>query len=85
MRERASSMLLVDDLLLLPFRGIGFIFREIHKKVEAELDDSPSVIQELQQLYMLLETGKISEKDFEKQEAVLLERLEQIERRGKTE
>jgi hypothetical protein len=73
-------MLLVDDLLLLPVRGILFLFREIHKRAEAELHDTGSVTQALQDLYMLLETGKITEAEFDSQEATLLERLEAARR-----
>lgn len=52
------------------------------KASEAEEHDSRPVVQELQDLYMLLETGKITEQEFDKQETVLLERLERTERDG---
>lgn len=73
-------MLIVDDVLFFPFRGLFFILREIHKAAEAGQHDSQSIVQQLQQLYMQLETGKISEEEFNQQEAVLLARLEQTER-----
>ena len=73
-------MLIVDDVLLFPFRGLFFILREIHKSAEAGRHDSQPIVQQLQQLYMQLETGKISEEEFNRQEALLLERLEQTER-----
>ncbi|MGD0089822.1 MAG: gas vesicle protein GvpG [Planctomycetota bacterium] len=75
-------MFLVDDILLFPLRGGLFVFREIQKSADAEKHDSRPIIQELQDLYMRLETKKISEEEFDKREAVLLERLEQTERSG---
>jgi len=71
---------LLDNILTSPFRGIGRVFREIHKAVLAEVEDRPSIVQELQQLYMQLETGKISEEEFGRQETVLLDRLDELER-----
>ena len=73
-------MFLIDDILLSPLRGTLFVFRELHKVADAEQHDSQSVIQELQTLYMSLETGKITEEEFARQESVLLDRLEQTER-----
>jgi len=75
-------MFLLDDILLSPLRGALFVFQEIQKAAEAEEHDSRPVVQELQDLYMLLETGKITEQEFDKQETVLLERLERTERDG---
>ncbi len=73
-------MFLLDDILTSPFRGIGRVFREIHQAVLAEVQDRPSIVQELQQLYMLLETGKISEEEFQQRETALLDRLDELER-----
>jgi len=73
-------MFVLDDILLFPLRGALFVVREIHKAAEMELHDSRPVVQELQDLYMLLETGRITEEEFDRREAVLLERLEQTER-----
>ena len=73
-------MLLVDDLLLSPVRGILWIFREIHNAAQEELADEPEAIaQQLRNLYMQLETSAISEQQFDKQEKVLLDRLDEIE------
>lgn len=76
-------MLLVDDLLFAPVRGILWIFREIHKRARQELDEEPEVIAgQLRNLYMRLETGQISEPEFEVEEQELLDRLEEIQARG---
>ena len=73
-------MLLVDDLLLSPVKGILWIFREIHNAAQEEMDSEPeSISQQLRNLYMQLETSAISEPQFEEQEKVLLDRLDEIE------
>ena len=76
-------MLLIDDILLSPFRGILWIFREIHNTAREELDNEPeSIAQQLRNLYMQLETNAISEQEFEQHEKALLDRLEEIEARS---
>lgn len=70
---------LLDDILLAPLNGLIFIAEKIHAQAMEELLDEEGVRQELRTLYMLLETGKISEAEFEAREAALVERLEEIE------
>ena len=73
-------MLLVDDLLLSPVKGTLWIFREIHNAAREEMANEPeSISQQLRNLYMQLETSAISEQQFETQEKVLLDRLDEIE------
>ena len=73
-------MLLVDDLLSSPAQGILWIFREIHNAAREEMANEPeSISQQLRNLYMQLETSAISEQQFETQEKVLLDRLDEIE------
>jgi len=73
-------VLLIDDVLLAPFRGIFWICREINNAVQEELaGESDSIRMELTSLYMMLETGRISEKEFETQEKILLDRLDNLE------
>lgn len=73
-------MLLVDDMLLSPFRGILWIFREIHNAAREEhANESDSIAQQLRNLYMQLETSAISEEEFATHEKALLDRLEEIE------
>jgi hypothetical protein len=73
-------MLLVDDILFSPVKGIMWIFRQIHELAEEELEGEADRIREsLTELYMQLETGEITEQEFEKQEAVLLDRLDALD------
>lgn len=76
-------MVIVDDLLLIPIRGVLWIVREIHNAAREELvNEAESISAELSELYMRLETGKISEEEFAAEENILLERLDNIEKRG---
>ena len=77
-------MVLVDDLLTFPFRSLLWIFREIHNAAQEELaNESESITAELSNLYMRLETGRISEEEFAKEEKTLLERLDRRQERGR--
>jgi len=77
-------MVLVDDLLTFPIRSLFWIFREIHKAGQEELaNEAESVTAELSNLYMRLETGKISEEEFAGEETILLERLDRMQERGR--
>lgn len=72
-------MLLIDDILLSPAKGLFYIFKQIHKAAEEEFLNEENISAELSELYMMLETGKITEEEFNKRESELLNRLEQIE------
>lgn len=75
-------MLLVDDILFFPVRSILWIFREIHNTAREELaNEAESIADQLRNLYMQLETARISEKQFEDQEKLLLDRLDKMEAR----
>src|SRR5918995_49437 len=73
-------MFLIDNLLLAPGRAVYFVFKELARKAQEDWLDDDSVKQELQEIYALVEAGKISSQDFEARECRLLERLEQIAR-----
>ena len=76
-------MLLVDDILLFPFRGLLWIFQEIQHAAEEEVaGEADGITTRLSELYMMLETGQMSEADFDAEEKILLDRLEVIETRG---
>jgi Gas vesicle synthesis protein GvpO/Gas vesicle protein G len=71
-------MFLIDSLLMAPGKAVLFLFEELAKKARDEFLDDETVKQELQEVYAMLEAGKISEKDFEAREYRLVERLQQI-------
>lgn len=73
-------MLIVDDILLFPVKGINWVFKQIHELAQDELEGEADRIREsLTDLYMMLETGQISEEEFEQQESMLLDRLDNLQ------
>ncbi|QJC56604.1 hypothetical protein HC248_01912 [Polaromonas vacuolata] len=72
-------MLLVDNLLLAPFNSLIWVFKEVHKLAQQEIDgEAEHVAHALSELYMQLETGELTEEQFAVQEKVLLDRLDEI-------
>ncbi len=75
-------MLLVDDLLLAPVYGLLWVFRKIHDAAQEEIaGEAGAITAELSQLYMMLETGRITEAEFGARERTLLDRLEAVQDR----
>jgi hypothetical protein len=61
--------------------GFMYIVREIAKQAENELYNEEGVREELVTIYRALESGTMTEEEFQVKEADLLERLEVIETR----
>ncbi len=73
-------MFLLDKLLTTPLLWIA---KEINDAVQKEkAGESEAITQSLSELYMRLETGKITEEEFEAEEKQLLVRLDAIELRN---
>jgi hypothetical protein len=73
-------MFFVDDLLMSPMKGVLWVFREIHDAAQQELaGESEAITATLSELYMKLETGQITEEQFDAQEKVLLDRLDRLQ------
>jgi len=73
-------MLIVDDALMFPARGLLAIFREIHNAARQESANQAQAIRDqLRDLYLALEAQKITEADFDAREAELLDRLDALE------
>ena len=73
-------MFLVDDILLSPAKGLLWVFREIHDAAQQELaGESETITAALSELYMRLETGQITESEFDAQETTLLDRLDRLQ------
>jgi hypothetical protein len=70
-------VLLIDDLLEAPVKGVFWIFTKVHQAAVDKLESQHRQTRdELSELYMQLETGQISEQEFEAREKVLLDQLE---------
>lgn len=73
-------MLVVDDILLFPFRSIFWILQQVHRAAQEELsNETERISDELRNLYMELETGRITEEEFGVRERELLDRLDSLE------
>jgi hypothetical protein len=73
-------MLVVDDILLSPITSFLWILREIQNAARQELaSERDAATAELAYLYMMLETGQITDAEFDAREQVLLDRLDQLQ------
>jgi len=72
-------VLILDDVLTFPARSIFWIFRQVCRAAEQELaDEAENATARLAELYMMLETGRISEAEFAAEEKTVLDRLEEL-------
>lgn len=62
-------MLLVDDLLLLPFKGFLGVLEKIHEMADRELNDEAYLEDKLLELRLLYEMDEISEAEYYEQAA----------------
>ena len=71
-------MFLIDDILLAPLNGIIWLGKKIDEVAEREFSDEGRIKEKLMELQLKFELDKISEKEYNKQEAELLARLDAI-------
>ena len=75
-------MLLLDTLLLSPLHATLWAARQVHKAIQQERAAEPErLAADLGQLYMMLETGRITEAEFNAREKEVLDRLDGIQER----
>lgn len=73
-------MILIDTVLAAPMRGLFWIVKEIHKAAEQDQEDEANAItQKLVELYERLESGMITEEEFDASEKKLLDRLDELQ------
>jgi len=73
-------MFILDDILLSPARGVAWVVNQVHQAAEHEFENEADAVRnELRELYMMLEAGRISEEQFDARERPLLERLDRAE------
>jgi len=73
-------MFLIDDLFLAPFRGIKFIAESVHDAAQEHIENERKALRDqMNDLYMQLETGEITEEEFERREDEILDRLEALD------
>src|SRR5260370_33890637 len=74
-------MLLVDDLLMLPFSGFNFILRTLQRGAEEQFTDDAPVKERLLELQLKLEAEETSGEEYEQQEAAISRECREIENR----
>jgi hypothetical protein len=73
-------MLIIDDILLFPIRGIMRVFKEVYNAAQQEMsNEAEAITEELSELYMMLETGQITEIEFNSREKTLLDKMDTIQ------
>jgi hypothetical protein len=79
-------MFLLDDILLSPFKGLAWIFRELHRAADQEYaNERDRLSDQLAKAYMMLETGQLGEAEFAALEKQILDRLDELNAAGGTD
>jgi hypothetical protein len=74
-------MFLLDDILLAPMKGLAAVCRKVEEAARQDLENQgKEAMSALGELHRRLEAGQIDEKDFDSEEARLLEKLEGLAR-----
>jgi uncharacterized membrane protein len=68
-------MLVIDDILLLPCRGLLGIFEKIHDMAKKEVSDERYTLEKLMELQLRYEMDEISEEEYNKEETKLQAKL----------
>ena len=72
-------MLFIDDLLAAPLRGLVFVLKKIDQAVQEEIAlDERAIMTELSTLHRALDSGAITEAEFDAREQALLRRLDRL-------
>ena len=75
-------MLLLDKLLFSPIYATLWAARQVHHAIQQEQAAEPErITADLSELYMMLDTGRLTEAEFSAREEVLLDRLDRIQSR----
>jgi len=76
-------MLIIDDILSFPISGTLWIVREVYNAAQQEMaSETRTITAELMDLHTLLEIGKITNEQFDAREKELLDRLDDMDKRG---
>jgi len=71
-------MLLIDDILFAPLKGIIFLAEKINEVIEKETSDEGAIKERLMALQLKFEMDEIDEEEYDKREDELLKTLERI-------
>jgi hypothetical protein len=71
-------MLIIDDILLSPLKGLVFLGKKIQELVNEEMSDEGRIKEMLMELQLKFEMDEIDEEEYDKREEELLKILEKI-------
>ena len=71
-------MVLIDDILLAPLKGVVFLGKKINEVIEKEMSDEGSIKERLMALQLKFEMDEIDEEEYDRKEDELLKLLETI-------
>lgn len=71
-------MFLIDDIALLPLKGVIWLGRKINEVAEREFSDEGLIKEKLMQLQLRFELDEISQEEYQEQEKELLARLDAV-------
>ena len=75
---RRLGVILLDDIVLAPFKIVHWIGKKLYEHAEGELTDESAVRQELLELQMRFELDDITEDEYQEGEDALMARLKSI-------
>ncbi|PIW11541.1 MAG: gas vesicle protein GvpG [Candidatus Infernicultor aquiphilus] len=78
-------MFIIDELLLAPLKMFTEIVEKIRDMAENELYGEDKIKNELLKLQLMLETGEITEEEYNEAEGILMKRLEEGTKRKEGE
>src|SRR2546423_14209205 len=74
-------MLLIDDLLMLPFSGFNFVMKTLRQVAEEQYTDDAPIKERLLELQLKLEAEEITEEEYTQEEAAIIQQLREIQNR----
>ncbi len=76
-------MILIDSLLAAPLRGLMFVLEKIDEAVREEAEaEERTIMADLSALHRALDSGAITEAEFDGREQELLDRLDHLRSEG---
>jgi hypothetical protein len=73
-------MILIDDILLAPLKGIIFLGKKIDELVQKEFSDEGRIKERMMELQLKFEMDEISVEEYDQRETELLEMIERIQK-----
>lgn len=72
-------MIIIDSLLAAPVRGLFFVLEKVYEAVQKETEaNERAIMADLSALHHALDSGAISEAEFDAREQTLLDRLDRL-------